>query len=533
MKKLILILFVIGNFGIYAQESGRALATEPLDLPNFIIRGDLQLDVNAGFKQDPSRPVPLTSGELDSLNSLDKMPIKPLNPPALPVDIGLMRPSDMFVKGQFGRYATAGITAGLGLKLSGYDLYAVGSYENSAGHVKNSEYSRLDFKLTSDYIAPEKFFIFGGSRTRTEVNFNSRDYLLYGSPEGLERTIRNFAVSVDVDGSFSGVNFNTGAGFNGFGLKTDDINSADNNYFGYLNLSRLWNNFYLDANLLLDMHSIRNSVTQLIQLDGSISVISDKVTLTGNAGLQMASNDRDISRGGLLIAGEIEYRLNELLTAKANVRTGLENNSFREMLYANPYLSHFAAFDYSYDILNAKGILNFHPTHRLGVNVGFNFRHVDRLPVWYNYRVFVPGAFEVEYTKATVITSELEFYWDMSVTDRFGGKVQAVKATLIDYENSLVPYYPELKISGNYYKKWSEIFGTKIGIDYFGERFADLENSAKISAFINVKAEVDYKVADGLMLFANFDNLINDDIVIFNGYKERGIFFSFGMMWQF
>lgn len=99
MKKLIILLFVIGNFGILAQESEKARTTEPLDLPNFIIRGDLQLDVNAGFKQDPSRPMPLSSGELDSLNSLDKMPVKPLNPPALPVDIGLVRPSDMFVKG--------------------------------------------------------------------------------------------------------------------------------------------------------------------------------------------------------------------------------------------------------------------------------------------------------------------------------------------------------------------------------------------------------------------------------------------------
>jgi len=532
MKKYILI-FVISTLGLVAQESGKPTTTEPIDLPTFIIRGDLQLDVNAGIKQDPSNPIPLTVGELDSLNSLDKMPIKPLNPPSLPIDVGIAKPADAFVKGQFGRYGTAAIGAGLGVKVGGYDLYATANFENSTGHVKNSEYSKLDFKLTSDFIAPEKFFIFGGSRTRTEVNFISRDYILYGSSLALKRDIKNIGVNVDVDGTFSEVNFNAGVGFNGFGMKTDNLNTADNNYFGYLRLDRLWNNFFVAANLLLDMHSMRSNSAQFIQLDGEISLLTDKLTMTGNAGLQIASNDNDISRGGLLIFGEIEYRMNELFTIRGNARSGLQNNNFRSLVYGNPYTSQYASFDYSYDIINAKGILNFHPTHKVGVNAGFNFRHVDRLPVYLNDLIFVPGAFELYYEKATIIISDFEFYWNLTENDKVIGNLTATKATLSDYDGNLVPYYPELKISGNYSRKWSEKFGTKIGIDYFGERFADMENTLKISSFINLKAEFDYNVAEALLIFASLENLTNSDIVIYNGYKERGIFFNFGIMWQF
>lgn len=533
MKKYILLIFVLSAIGLFAQESEKPVATEPIDLPNFIIRGDLQLDVNSGFKQDPSNPLPLSLRELDSLNSLEKMPIKPLNPPSLPVDIGIAKPADAYVRGQFGRYATASIGAGIGSKIGGYDLYASGGYENSTGHVQNSDYSKIDFKFTSDFIAPEKFFIFGGSRTRTEVNFTGKDYSLYGSPIALERSIRNFGVNIDVDGSFKEVNFNAGVGFDGFGLKTDGMNTADNNYIGYLKLDRLWNNFFIAGNLLLDMHSLRSNSAQFIQLDGAISVLSEKLTLTGNAGLQVASNDKDISRGGLLIFGEIEYRMNELLTIRGNVRSGLENNKFRNLIYSNPYTSQFASFDYSYDIINVKGILYFHPTHKIGVNAGFNFRHLDRLPVYINDLIFVPGAFDISYEKASIITSEFEFYWDMTESDKIIGNVTAAKATLTDYDGNFVPHHPELKISGNYHRKWSEKFGTKFGVDYFGERFADLANSVKISSFLNLKAEFDYDVTDGLLIFAALENLTNSDIVFFNGYKERGIFFNLGIMWQF
>ncbi|PKL85336.1 MAG: hypothetical protein CVV22_08715 [Ignavibacteriae bacterium HGW-Ignavibacteriae-1] len=532
MKKYILI-FVISTLGLVAQESEKPTTTEPIDLPTFIIRGDLQLDVNAGIKQDPSNPIPLTVGELDSLNSLDKMPIKALNPPSLPVDVGIAVPADAFVKGQFGRYATAAIGAGGGIKINGYDLYATGNFENSTGHVKNSEYSKLDFKLTSDFIAPEKFFIFGGSRTRTEVNFISRDFMLYGSTLGLERDIKNFGVNVDVDGTFSELNFNAGAGFDGFGMKTDGISTADNNYFGYLRLDRLWNNFFVSANLYVDMHNLRSNSAQFIQLDGEMSLLTNKLTMTGAVGFQIASNDNDISRGGLLIFGEIEYRMNELFTIRGNARSGLKNNNFKELVYTNPYTSQYASFDYSYDIIHAKGMLNFHPTHKIGVNAGFSFRHVDRLPVYLNDLIFVPGAFVINHEKATIISSDFEFYWNLTESDKVIANLTATKATLSDYDGKIVPYYPELKISGNYSRKWSEKFGTKIGIDYFGERFADLENTTEISSFINLKTEFNYNVLESLLLFASLENLTNSDIVIFNGYKERGIFFNFGIMWQF
>jgi len=532
MKKYILI-FVISSLGLVAQESEKPTTTEPIDLPTFIIRGDLQLDVNAGIKQDPSNPIPLTVGELDSLNSLDKMPIKALNPPSLPVDVGIAVPADAFVKGQFGRYATAAIGAGGGIKINGYDLYATGNFENSTGHVKNSEYSKLDFKLTSDFIAPEKFFIFGGSRTRTEVNFISRDFMLYGSTLALERDIKNFGVNVDVDGTFSELNFNAGAGFDGFGMKTDGISTADNNYFGYLSLDRLWNNFSVSANLYVDMHNLRSNSAQFIQLDGEMSLLTNKLTMTGAVGFQIASNDNDISRGGLLIFGEIEYRMNELFTIRGKARSGLKNNNFKELVYTNPYTSQYASFDYSYDIINAKGILNFHPTHKIGVNAGFNFRHVDRLPVYLNDLIFIPGAFVINYEKATIISSDFEFYWNLTESDKVIANLTATKASLSNYDGKIVPYYPELKISGNYSRKWSEKFGTKIGIDYFGERFADLENTIEISSFINLKTEFNYNVLESLLLFASLENLTNSDIVIFNGYKERGIFFNFGIMWQF
>lgn len=517
-----------------AQETPqKAVTPEPIDLPNFIIQGNLQLNVNSGAKQNPERPKPLSAGELDSLNSLEKQSSQSLPIEPLITNTINRNTKDGFVKAQFGRFSTGQIDAGYGTKLVNYDLYGKISYEFSDGHLTNADFSKFNAKISSDYIAPAKFFIFGGSRTRTEVEFNQNSFNLYGSSIGLNRAINNFSAKVDVDGNYHGFKFETGAGYNGFQVVTDGFKNSDNNVLGYLKVHNQWNNFLVAGNLLIDMHSLRGNATNFMQADASISIFSDVMSITGNGGLQWATNVSGIDRGGLLLAGQLEYRMNKLFTLRADIRSGLDNRSYRNMANENPYISNMANFDFAYDIMNLGAKLIFHPDENIGVSAEMRFRTTDRYPIFAPDMTYYSGSFDIIYESITQISSMFETYWYITENDKILANLQFTSSSLSDFDGSKIPYIPDMKISAQYDKKWFPEFGTNFGIDYIGSRFADLQNTVELNSYINIKAEGNYKIYDGLRAFLRFDNLLNADIYVWQDYRERNVFVSFGVMWQF
>jgi hypothetical protein len=532
-KLIIILLFAFYSFATSQETQQKPVTPEPFDLPNFIIQGNLQLNVNSGVKQNPERPRPLSAGELDSLNSLEKqssqsLPVEPLVTTTIERNI-----KDGFVQAQFGRFTTAEIDAGFGTKLGDYDIYSQLGYEYSDGHLNNAEFSKLNAKITSDYIAPAKFFIFGGSRTRTEVEFRKNNYNLFGNTLALNRDINNFSAKVDVDGNYHGVKFETGAGFNGFQIVTDDFRNADNNFLGYLKVHNFWNNFLIAGNVLLDMHTLRGQATNFIQADGSISIFSDVLSLTGNGGLQWATNSNAIDRAMILIAGQLEYRMNKLFTVRADIRTGLENRSFRELAYENPYISNMAVLDFAHDIMNFGGFLIFHPNEKMGISAGMRLRSTDRFPVFVPDETYYPGSFSLRYESITMVRSMFEAYWYLTPQDKLIANFTATQSSLSNIEGSSIPYTPEMQLSLDYKKTWFKDLGTHFGVDYVGERFADVQNTTKLDPYINFRAESNYLVYDGLRIFLRFENLLNADIYVWDGYRERNVFVSFGVMWQF
>jgi len=537
MKKiyLSLVIFLAALSFLYAQESKQEQTSpEPFDLPNFIIQGNLQLNVNSGIKQNPEKPKPLSKSELDSLNSLEKQSSQPLPvEPLITSTLENRNIKDGFIQAQFGRFATGQLNAGYGLDFGGYDIYGKTSFEFSDGHVTNAKFSKFDVNLSSDYIAPSKFFIFGGSRTRTEIGFKNNNYNLYANPLALERTQNHFLAKVDVDGNYKGVKFETGAGFSGMQITTNNFDNADNNIFGYLKVNNLWNNFLVSANVLVDLHTLRGNAANFIQADGSILWFTNQISLTGNGGLQWATNSDGIDRGGLLIAGQLEYRMNKLFTVRADIKSGLENRSFTEYSYSNPYISNMAQFDFAYDIFNLNGLLIFHPNEYIGISAGLKARATDRFPIFAPDDTYFPESFGLDYQSISMFQTSFEAYWYLTENDKLIGNLTFTQSSMSDFSDKFIPYIPQMKLSVDFKKKWLDNFGTDFGLDYIGERFADVQNTKSLDSYINLRAEGNYRIYDGLRLLMRMDNLLNSDIFVWEGYRERNVFVSFGIMWQF
>jgi outer membrane cobalamin receptor len=70
-------------------------------------------------------------------------------------------------------------------------------------------------------------------------------------------------------------------------------------------------------------------------------------------------------------------------------------------------------------------------------------------------------------------------------------------------------------------------------MQYVGKRYVDIENTGQLDAFLNVRMQGSYAASSTLDVVFNADNLINSTIILWNGYRQRGIFVSGGVSWRF
>ena len=532
-KKLILLVMAVLITG-----SPVLLAQGSFQLPSALIEGKSTVRVKGGVKASPNKPPRLTSEELDSLNSLEKQQSFLLPPKSLPDNIMQDQFTQGYLKGEFGQFLTPSAEAGFGFRAGAdneYDVYFNGGYEISDGHEDNTAYDKGYAKVSLDYFAPDKFWIFGGSRTHTEFYARRNHYNLY-SPAGLSvdsgevpgRSAMHMHASLDNEGIYEGYKFATGARFNSMQLDQEDRNEFDNAIKGYLNVRGMAGDFEIGANVMLDLHSVRGQGVNFSQANAMLYYFVDKFSLRFKGGYQLAQNFEEESRSGLLIDADMEFRLNHMITLKGGIYTGLKNNTFNQLLADNPYLYEKANIDFNNAQL-FKLFIYIHPAENFSVIVGANYGMNDRMPYFSGDSA---GTFEVNYdeTKTSEIIAELD--WQPGTADNMVMNIKYSSAKIDSSDNDL-PYIAPLCASLRYRRDWGDVFGTQIGINYIGEKYIDAENKENLDGYADLNAQIDYKLFNKLTVFGRINNILNKNIYVWEGYKERGMFLSGGILWRF
>lgn len=509
--------------------------TKPLELPNFVIERIEQLNVTVGKKQLPIAPEPLTVAQLDSLNSFEKQQVVPISSEKFPDKILNNYYSSGFVKGSFGRFTTGDIEAAYGVNKYGYELYSNAGFQAASGHITDAGYQKGFFKISSDYIAPMKYMVFGGSRTRAQLLFNGAGYNCYGTRDAdfiqtgsYKRSAYNFDLSVNSEGEYKGVRFNTGAGFRTLRLNSTNDKANENALSVYLKLHNYWNKFLLAANLKLDLQSVSSAPANFAQADVSGKYFNDKLSINATAGLQYAKSTTLNDRGGLLLAGDIEYRMNKNFTLFGKVKTGLNSKPYSTFFDENPYIDYKTVIDFAYDIIKIDIFAYFHPTEKMAISIGGGYNSIDRMPF---YTDNTNGTFAVNYDLAKGINVEAESWIDISPKDKITANVKTAFYTFTDGKS--VPYIPNFKLSTKYERDLATNFKANIGLAIIGPCFTDIANTTKLNAYVDLSLGLEYKLLKKFSIFINTSNLLNQNIYIWNGYKERSLFFNGGLIWQF
>lgn len=529
--KLILVLIAFSNFNcLISQEEvkERKKSAEPFDLPNAIIYGDAQVSVSSGVKQFPLKTRPLNLRELDSINSLEKQQTNNLNPEQLKTDVQMREYSNGYLTGEFGRFTNPKLDIGYKFAMGNYKLYANGGFDYFGGHLPMADYTKGNVLLVSDYIAPEKFWLFGGSKTRTTLMFNNNTYNTYADSTPKARSTNNMKFNLDVDGNYNGFKFYTGAGFKYFALSADN-NTSENGFSAFLKVINPLTDMNVGADFSFDMNTLRGKGTKLINIAGLADLTNGNIKYYSELGIQLSSNSNEVNYFNPLIKAGFDYKFNREVTFKGDLQSGRNWNEFGNLMISNPYLNSNALLDYEYNLVKIKAIAQYHPIDNFNISGGLSFSLIKNITTFVDSSLSTFGLGYFDGNKINIFT---DVSYKINSNSKLSGFFSINFANISDSSKN-VPYLPILNTKIVYKYNVNENFYTNLFLNYVGSKFADIENKVEIPAYINLGLDVNYKYDEKMNLFIKFDNILNQEIYIWNKYKERGIFVSLGITWQF
>jgi hypothetical protein len=525
---LFIVLFLMSNY-LFGQETPAPTQQPPLELPTFIIEGTEQLNVKAGMKQFPQPPTALTKRELDSLNPLEKQ--NSLLIPAQPLPKNLIMPEfpKGFLQAQFGLYSTANILAGYGIRLKGYELYARAGVDASSGEVKNSDFSRFFLNVNSDYIAPDIFWIFGGSRTRTSVNISNQNYKLYGILSSPKRSSYNAGIDLQSDGNYEGVNFSTGARLNTVQIDDNPAKAFENRVEGFLNANTFFDDFKLGGNIDVNFGNVNTHSLNFYEIAANGGMFYQLLSIEGGIGWQNASNTFKTSQSALMINAQLSFLPNEDFTAQAQFFTGFEKQYFKDYFARNPFFDVHTNFEFPKANGILRAIIEYHPDAQKGASIEGAAHFYEKYPY---FNSDSSNAINLIYEKANLVKFKGEGFWDITKKDIISVDL-GINLSFLNFENNSIPYLPMMEFAVNYHRKWFDQLGTELALIYNSKRFTNRENTIEIDPYFNLRIGVDYDIMQNLKAFAELQNLTNSNNFLWQGYRERGIFGTIGVNWKF
>ncbi len=533
--KLLVGMFVCGSMYSYSQTTPTAntpavpAPTQPLELPNFIIEGKEQLNVQAGIKQFPSRPATLTKSEIDSINPIQKLQALLLPPKSMPIDLLNKSYKKGYLKADLGNYTTANILAGYEFNSDEFTVLGKGFLNYTDGYLKNTDKSGGGIDLSLFYIAPKKYWIFGGSKTTANIAYSNYSYKLFAMDSVADRSASTFKLSVDSEGEYQGFGFNTGASFKAFTLDHFSLEGFENTFNGYIGLKTNIDNVEFSAKSELQLSAISGNSTNLFNIGGGVKFILDDMTFDLNGSFSSVGSTDDVQRANIALLAGFDYRLNQEFTIKANLVTGFDNQQFENIWTYNRFMTNMPDIDFSYE-KSISAFLQYHPNQIIMASVGFEKSATDR------QKYFVMDSlkvYDLKYADSEGFAVFAKGSAELTSVDKLYAEIKLQNNTATDSSSNKLPFVPSILADIAYDRNWTDKFGTKIEMNYVSKRYSDLNNKNELDAFINLKLCLEYKLNTNFKIYGLLDNLLNSDIYIWDKYKEREIYIAAGILWQF
>jgi hypothetical protein len=520
-------------------------AVQPLELPEFVITGVESLDVPGGAKQVP-KPVPkLTLQQISHFNPLDKQSFTLL--PAAPISRTLLAQQEKngFVQGEFGMFITPSVEAGYRAVLGNFDLNANAGFILSNGYRSNTDFTDIHADIESSYLAPEKFFFFGGSRTETRLRVRNRNYKFFGAdstvfPESApQRNVLNLEAGVQTVGNFEGWQYDMGASVESALLGGVHENTVVN---GHIAAKTSLGAVSLGGKADVQLQAITDRPLGQPYFIGPCVILGYNIprfSFLAELGIHTASPKvYSLSRIDNIfirpaVSLEAAFAIDELFTVEFKGFSGIRANSPLQALGINPYVrsvrNRILGSEYVFEstLYDMTTFLRFQPSQKLNITVGSGLERLD------NHIIFErleqkDGEFTPVFYSATLLRFFAEAKADISDKD-----ILALR-TNIHFSEPFLPYLTPFDGSLQYRRQWLPQFHSVLEGVYVAERPVTVVGSAKnLPAYFDLRLKAEYQLTNAISVYARGTNLLNQSIFLWQGYQERGIFIAVGFVMTF
>lgn len=527
--QMLALIVLFGSINLFGQAGQAPKQQEPVELLELNIDGVGKVNVKAGSKQLPTPQTRFSAAELDSINPLDKQPSLLIPPPQIPKALQFPIIPNAFVKAGFGLFSTIDLLAGYRANFVGYELYGKAGINSSQGDVKNSDYQNYNLLINSDYIAPDFFWIFGGSRTLTNLTVNYSDFNLYGTQLSPNRSALDLDLSVKSKGNFEGFNFGTGAGFNTYQLSQSERNLFENRVYGFLDVDTKIENYLFGATAELNFGNFSGSNLSFHQIMARSAIYYEKMTLEGELGYQFASNTKEDAQSMIAMKMILSYLPNMDYSVRAEFYTGLDKDFATTFYRQNPYLNIINEIIYPRASAIIKGIVQYQPDTKKGATLEGSLNFYEYYPFFDSDSL---NNMDLLFETANIIKFSAEGFWEMTKKSKLIGKI-GTNLAILDYQSNSVPYIPKFYGSLAYRLKFFNKGNIELRFFYNSMQYTDKDNKNEINSYFNLYGKVDYEIYQNIRVDLALNNLTNNDNYLWQGYRERGVFARLGLIWQF
>ncbi len=527
--QIVVLIFLFGSINLFGQAGQAPKQQEPVELLELNIDGVGKVNVKAGSKQLPTPQTRFSAAELDSINPLDKQPSLLIPPPQIPKALQFPIMPNAFVKAGFGLFSTVDLLAGYRANFVGYELYGKAGINSSQGDVKNSDYQNFNLMINSDYIAPDFFWIFGGSRTLTNIKVNYSDFNLYGTQLSHNRSALDLDFSLKSKGNYEGFNFETGAGFNTYQLSQSNRNLFENRLNGFLDIDTKFENYLFGASAELNIGNFSGSDLSFHQLMARSAIYYEKMTLEGELGYQFASNTKEDAQSMIAMKMILSYLPNLDYSVRAEFYTGLDKDFATTFYRQNPYLNIINEIIYPRASAIIKGIVQYQPDTKKGITIKGSLNFYEYYPFFNSDSL---NNIDLLFETANIIKLSTEGFWEITKNSKLLGTI-GTNVAVLDYQSNTIPYIPKIFGTLAYRLKFFTKGNIEIGFLYNSMKYTDKNNKNEINSYFNLYGKVDYEIYQNIRVDIELNNLTNNDNYLWQGYRERGVFARLGLIWQF
>ncbi|MBV6419448.1 MAG: hypothetical protein DAHOPDDO_00667 [Ignavibacteriaceae bacterium] len=412
-------------------------------------------------------------------------------------------------------------------------IYGFVSGYNQRAYQENSDKQNLHGGLDFSYSLPTDINVLPGTRFKLSGDHSKNIFKFFGSNDPERKRNLNIGnTSLNIQNLYmKEFNFDLRSG--GEFTYADDEKFNESIFYVDLftrlrfakfniNLSGL----YQHQNLSTDSLSDANTDGYYFRPTASLEIFK-KVML--EAGITFSASKGD-NLNGLFASGSAEVAKNLILFA--------EYSPIGEYLTAGKFLRN----NYYYDQQDLNRVffkkknkiratIKYEYDRYYQIDGGIEFYDADNLPYYNN--INNSGYFEVITTDATSWDIFLNMLYHLGPFGYFYGSANYLNVQ--DSDSRIIPYIPNFKASLIYGYVFSTEWKAETKLDYFSERYADIENtdSRKLPGNFDLSLKVDYSFQENFGVFFELNNIFNTKRTLWEGYQEAPIDALLGINYYF